>query len=154
MTKQTYEQQQQQLTAEFQERYQVEQKKEWDALVFNADIPLPYRRFALAFTTPTALSVHSEYFKWLMTTPEIPEFNVSDVVVFCRASERTFMQYIMLHGSKPETLNEYGKYLDFVESVTKQVNEIVEPIRDKVFRKMKAMQDLQIKNGNRKIALA
>ncbi len=144
MSKLTYEQQQQQLTPEYQQMYQVEQKKEWDATVFNVDIPLHYRRFALAFTHPTALGVKAEYFKWLMLSENISELNLSDVVVFCRASERTLMQFIMLHGAGAD-INEYGKYIDFVESVTQQANDVLEPIRDKVFRKVKALQDRKIK---------
>lgn len=146
-----FQEQMQMLRPEFQERFYKEQKDEWDALVFNTDIPANYRLFALSFETPVSLQVKAEYFIWLQQQAEIKEFNISDAITFCRAGERKLMEWIQFFGTSPAMAKDYAEYLKFVESVTETVNSVCEPLSEKLFRKISALQNLQLKNNNTRI---
>lgn len=149
----SFEQRLARLTPDFQAKYMEEQKTEWDALVFNVDIPPIYRLFALSFEHPTTLQVKAEYFNFL-AFGEIPEMNMSDAITICRAFTRTLQDWIKCFGMNKDTHKEYADYLVFTEQLIEKVNETIEPISEKVFRKVETLQKLQLQNGNRKIALA
>lgn len=149
-----FEHKMQMLSPELQQKYIQEQQMAWDAYVVNTDIPAKYRLFALSHTTPVALDVKVEYFMWLMQQPEIKEFSLNDAVVFCRACNKSLQEWMRCFGKTETTSNEYAEYIKFCESLTATVNDAVEPISEKIFRKIQSLQRLQVNAGNRKIPLA
>lgn len=149
----SFEQRMSRLTAEFQAKYMEEQKSEWDAIVLNVEIPDKYRLFAMSFEHPTTLQVKAEYFAYLMFG-KVPEFTLSDAITLCRAFNRTLQEWMQCFGKSETTHTDYAKYLKHTEEIIEKVNEVCEPISEKVFRKMETLQGLQLKNGNRKLALA
>jgi len=155
----TFEQQMGMLAPQFQEQFHNEQKAEWDKVQFNStaitDTFARYREFGLMFETPVGLGVTPSYFCNLMYNPDIESYTVSDIITLCRAFERrTQFEWMQITGGRPEGRQEYADFLSCMEQITNEVNAIVEPIKDKLVRKMQTLQKLQAQNGNRTIALS
>ncbi len=152
--KQTFNQQIQSLTPEFQQRYYEEQQKEWNATVFTSTAIHPaffsaYREFALMFETPVGMNVSPTYFIHLMEG-DIEVYYVSDIVLLCQAFQRRTKADTLLAGWQHRGLY-YQPFITCMEQITNEVNAIVEPIKDRLIRKMQTEQSLQTKAGNRKI---
>lgn len=136
----------QMLNAESQERFYKEQKEEWDKIPFTSTAINEqfgkYRHFALMFDTPVALNVIPAYFVNLMCNP-MDAYCVSDIVTLCQSFEkRTFFEYMQSFGRTPDAQQGYADFLSCMEQLTNEVNDIVEPIKDKLIRKMLKLQGL------------
>lgn len=159
MSKQNFQQQMGSLTHEFQERFHNEQQAEWDKLPFTStainESFAKYREFGLMYETPISMGLSPKYFIHLMTG-EMTDYFVSDIVSLCQAFERrTMHQYMSITGARKESRQEFADFLAVAEQITTEINAIVEPIKDRLVRKMQSLQAAGVSaKSNKTIALS
>lgn len=139
------------LRPEFQERFYKELHEFFEATKFPSDV-LPanfdkMRFAALVHIHPVNVQQSANAFNNLLLGESFEEYNLGNMVIICNGHERTtLMDWIILFGYSDESKKNFAYFLEAMEQLTIQVNEMIEPEKDKLLRKMMTLQKLPV-NG-------
>lgn len=152
MTSQEIQQATMQLSPEYRKRYEEER-----VAFFNETFefePFPewdkYRVFLGSLVNETQLGVSATTYAALFFSATIEKYNVGNMVSICQASEKATLDKYMQSTKRIEGVNPISIWCDtrqYMEVITQQLNEVIEPAMTKIVKKLLALQ-FSLSNGN------
>lgn len=149
---QKFAQQLSRLNPEYQGKFFDELNTFFTESIFPAeDIPENFYRMrfgSLIHITEQDLQISTNNFLGLLLNKELEQYSIGNMISVVKGAEKTtLIDWIHVFGNTKETAKEYADYRLAMDTLTKLVNNIIEPEKDRLLRKMSTLQGLETKSG-------
>lgn len=153
-----FEQQIGRLNPDYRERFFTELNTFFAESIFPKEDILEnfyrYRFGSLIHVTEQDLQISTNNFLGLLLNKELEEYSIGNMIAIVKGAEKTtLLDWIHVYGNSAEIAKDYADYRIAMDTLTKLVNNIIEPEKDRLLRKMATIQGIEITSGRKQIAL-